>query len=67
MLDDAFALMAPNGSFVQFTYGPASPIPLKSLTGRYGAERSAPIWLNIPPARVWTYRRQVDPDMRPHA
>jgi phosphatidylethanolamine/phosphatidyl-N-methylethanolamine N-methyltransferase len=57
MLDDAFALMGQGGVFVQFTYGPASPMPLKSLTDRYAASRSAPVWLNIPPARVWTYRR----------
>jgi phosphatidylethanolamine/phosphatidyl-N-methylethanolamine N-methyltransferase len=56
VLDDAFALMGPGGVFVQFTYGPASPVPTTSLAGRYTALRSAPVWLNLPPARVWTYR-----------
>jgi len=59
LLDDAFAIMGAQGVFVQFTYGPASPVPLKSLTGRYAAVRSAPVWLNLPPARVWTYRPET--------
>ena len=29
LLDEAFAPMGPEGSFVQFTYGLASPMPLK--------------------------------------
>jgi phosphatidylethanolamine/phosphatidyl-N-methylethanolamine N-methyltransferase len=62
LLDDAFALMGPQGVFVQFTYGPVSPIPLRGLVGRYTTRRSAPIWLNLPPARVWTYR--LDPERR---
>ena len=62
LLDDAFALMGSQGAFVQFTYGPVSPIPLRPLVGLYTARRSPPIWLNLPPARVWTY--QLDPERR---
>ena len=62
LLDDAFALMGSRGVFVQFTYGPASPVPLRPLVGLYTARRSPPIWLNLPPARVWTYR--LDPERR---
>lgn len=55
LLDDAFARMDERGLFVQFTYGLVSPIPLRLLAGRYTAKRGAPIWLNVPPARVWSY------------
>ncbi len=67
LLDDAFALMGPGGVFVQFTYGPASPVPMNALTGRYAALRSAPVWLNLPPARVWTYRLDGAAERRAHA
>ena len=60
LIEDAFALMAPGGVFVQFTYGVASPIPRPASAGRFSAHATAPIWLNLPPARVWTYR--ADPD-----
>ena len=33
-----------------------SPIPREACARRYSARRAAPIWLNLPPARVWTYR-----------
>lgn len=57
LLDDAFALMAPNGTFVQFTYGMTSPVP-RSAAALFDAEVSPPVWLNLPPARVWIYRRK---------
>jgi phosphatidylethanolamine/phosphatidyl-N-methylethanolamine N-methyltransferase len=56
LIGDAFALMGPDGVFVQFTYGLLSPIPRDICDGRYSACCSAPIWRNVPPARVWTYR-----------
>ena len=56
LLADAFSLMAPDGSFVQFTYGMNSPIPRQAAPD-YVADVSAPVWLNLPPARVWVYRR----------
>jgi phosphatidylethanolamine/phosphatidyl-N-methylethanolamine N-methyltransferase len=62
LIDDAFALLEPDGVFVQFTYGMASPISRPAGAGRYSAHATAPIWLNLPPARVWTYRS--DPDAR---
>lgn len=54
LIGDAFALMGPQGVFVQFTYGLASPVPRDA--SRYSAVRSRPILLNLPPAFVWTYR-----------
>ena len=56
LLEDAFSLMAPGGTFVQFTYGMNSPIPRRAALD-YEADVSAPVWLNLPPARVWIYRR----------
>ena len=56
LIGDAFALMGPSGLFVQFTYGLQSPIPPEVCDNRYVAVRSRPILLNLPPARVWTYR-----------
>ena len=57
LLDDAFALMMPGGSFVQFTYGMTSPVP-RAAAAAYDADVSPPIWFNLPPARVWIYRRK---------
>ena len=59
LIDDAFALMGPSGLFVQFTYGLMSPIPPEVCANRYAAVRSRPILLNLPPARVWTYRLEA--------
>jgi len=56
LIEDAFALMAKGGVFVQFSYGAASPIPGRAGPGSFSVHGSAPIWANLPPARVWTYR-----------
>jgi len=58
LIGDAFAIMGPEGVFVQFTYGLHSPIPREACVGRYAAHRGPAIWRNLPPARVWTYRRE---------
>lgn len=55
LMQEAFALMAPQAPFVQFTYAIVSPIP-KALTG-VSSEASERIWMNLPPARVWVYRK----------
>jgi phosphatidylethanolamine/phosphatidyl-N-methylethanolamine N-methyltransferase len=57
LLHEAFALMRPEAPFVQFTYKPSSPVPLKGAAMR--AEASGMVWLNLPPARVWVYRQPV--------
>ena len=59
LIDDVFALMAPSGSFVQFTYGMSSPVP-RAAALDYDAQVSAPVWFNLPPARVWVYRRKSE-------
>jgi phosphatidylethanolamine/phosphatidyl-N-methylethanolamine N-methyltransferase len=60
LLADAFDCMTPDGCFVQFTYGRVSPVPRdKALALDFHVEASPPVWLNLPPARVWIYRRQA--------
>jgi phosphatidylethanolamine/phosphatidyl-N-methylethanolamine N-methyltransferase len=56
LIADALNLLAPGAPLVQFTYAVVSPLP-KPLQG-VRAEASDRIWLNVPPARVWVYRRQ---------
>jgi len=55
LIRDAFELMVPGAPFVQFTYSVASPLPQRF--GGFTAEPSERIWMNLPPARVWVYRK----------
>jgi phosphatidylethanolamine/phosphatidyl-N-methylethanolamine N-methyltransferase len=55
LIRDAFVALVPGAPFVQFTYSVAPPIP-KSLPG-VSTEASERIWMNLPPARVWVYRK----------
>jgi phosphatidylethanolamine/phosphatidyl-N-methylethanolamine N-methyltransferase len=55
LIRDAFDLMVPGAPFVQFTYSVAAPLP--KLIGGFSVEASERIWMNIPPARVWVYRK----------
>jgi phosphatidylethanolamine/phosphatidyl-N-methylethanolamine N-methyltransferase len=54
LLNEAFGLLKPGAPFVQFTYMNNSPVPLED---DFEATVSQRIWKNLPPARVWTYRR----------
>jgi phosphatidylethanolamine/phosphatidyl-N-methylethanolamine N-methyltransferase len=55
LLAEAFALLAPGAPFVQFTYAVVPPIPSSYAGAR--AQASERIWFNLPPARVWIYRK----------
>ncbi|MGX9390922.1 class I SAM-dependent methyltransferase [Nitrobacteraceae bacterium UC4446_H13] len=55
LIRDAFSALTPGAPFVQFTYSVTPPIP-KSLPG-VSTEASERIWMNLPPARVWVYRK----------
>jgi phosphatidylethanolamine/phosphatidyl-N-methylethanolamine N-methyltransferase len=55
LLDTAHAAMRPNAPFIQFTYAVVPPMPARSP--EYTATCSNTVWLNLPPARVWVYRR----------
>jgi phosphatidylethanolamine/phosphatidyl-N-methylethanolamine N-methyltransferase len=56
LIREAFTALSPGAPFVQFTYSGAPPIP-KSLPG-VSTEASERIWMNLPPARVWVYRKR---------
>ena len=46
--------LAPGAPIIQFSYGTNAPVtPPQGFTVR----RAALVWANIPPARVWVYRR----------
>lgn len=55
LLREALGLMSPGAPFVQFTYAVVSPIPRRPAG--VTAEASERIWMNLPPARVWIYRK----------
>jgi len=60
LLNQAFELMGEDGLFIQFTYGlTKSPMPMHAhgVKGAFVGKGSPPIVLNIPPARVWRYRK----------
>lgn len=55
LLHAAFEMMRPGSPFIQFTYATVSPMPLKA--GGFEGAVSPRVWLNLPPARVWVYRK----------
>lgn len=54
----AFDILAPDGVYVQFTYGTKPALSAEQM-GRLGIKVSngPKVWLNIPPARVFHFRR----------
>jgi phosphatidylethanolamine/phosphatidyl-N-methylethanolamine N-methyltransferase len=56
LLQAAHEAMHPGAPFIQFTYAVVPPIPTQS--GEYTASGSNRVWLNLPPARVWVYRKR---------
>jgi phosphatidylethanolamine/phosphatidyl-N-methylethanolamine N-methyltransferase len=55
LINEALSFLAPGAPFIQFTYAVVPPLP-RAIAG-VRAEVSERIWLNLPPARVWIYRR----------
>ncbi|MBX9621379.1 MAG: hypothetical protein K2X28_05050 [Alphaproteobacteria bacterium] len=55
ILESCFEIMSPNGAYLQYTYSPRSSI--KAETYGLSKERIGTIFLNIPPATVWQYKR----------
>ena len=55
LVDSALDHMAAGGRLIQFSYGVKPPVP--AVEGRFTVERRALVALNVPPARVWLYRR----------
>jgi len=56
----AFNLLQPGGKYVQFTYGPKPPVAA-AVRDALGLtwERREKIWLNLPPACSYVFRRPV--------
>lgn len=58
ILAAAFAVMRPEGVFVQYTYGPSAPVaPEVCAALGLHAECLGWAWRNLPPARVYVYSR----------
>ena len=59
ILQAAHDILAPQGVYVQFTYGPRPPVP-PALLDRVGffAEAGPKVWANLPPARVYYFRKK---------
>jgi|KBSSwiStaDraftv2_1062776.scaffolds.fasta_scaffold183085_2 phosphatidylethanolamine/phosphatidyl-N-methylethanolamine N-methyltransferase len=59
ILQGALSVLVPRGAFVQFTYGAGPPVP-RALLEELGLEAThgPRIWLNVPPAVIWTFRRR---------
>jgi phosphatidylethanolamine/phosphatidyl-N-methylethanolamine N-methyltransferase len=58
ILTGVFDVLREGGCFIQFTYGPASPVSRELLTELgLKATRAGVAWLNVPPATVYVYTR----------
>jgi phosphatidylethanolamine/phosphatidyl-N-methylethanolamine N-methyltransferase len=53
LLREGFSFLQPSAPFIQFTYAPLSPLPASK---KYSTKGSDPVWRNMPPARVFTYK-----------
>ena len=58
ILDAAFSVLKPEGRYIQFTYGPKSPVS-RDLLAEMGlsVRRGGFAWWNVPPASVYVYTR----------
>ena len=61
-LQGHLALMAPGAPFIQFTYALVPPVRPARIDAT--AECAAFVKRNLPPARVFVYRREIDADSR---
>ncbi|WP_407493439.1 class I SAM-dependent methyltransferase [Pseudooceanicola sp. MF1-13] len=60
VVGSAFKVLADRGSFVQITYSPNSPISAERLAEMgLSVRKRGTVWANLPPARVFEYRRKL--------
>jgi len=60
ILGSAFEVLSPRGRFIQFTYGPFSPVPRELLDELHlKSHRAGTAWRNMPPANVFVYQRRT--------
>jgi phosphatidylethanolamine/phosphatidyl-N-methylethanolamine N-methyltransferase len=56
----SLSVLEPDGVFVQFTYRQSSPVPERICEGlRLQGERYCRVWINLPPAGIWVYRKRI--------
>jgi phosphatidylethanolamine/phosphatidyl-N-methylethanolamine N-methyltransferase len=55
LVGHAMAMMPPESPFVQFSYALVPPV--RAAEGRWTLDVSDWVLMNLPPARVWTYRK----------
>ncbi|MEX0853557.1 MAG: methyltransferase domain-containing protein [Bauldia sp.] len=55
LIENALDRVLPGGRLIQFSYGLGPPVA--AAPGRFTVERTALVLANLPPARVWVYRR----------
>ncbi|MDB5490551.1 MAG: phospholipid N-methyltransferase [Micavibrio sp.] len=60
LINTALDQLAPGAPLIQFSYGFHSPVAAPSGSR---VEMTTFIWRNLPPARVWVYRRDVQPSL----
>ncbi len=60
ILKNSLGVLAPGGIFVQFTYRQNSPVP-EHIAASLGLSvtRYSRVWINLPPASIWVYRRET--------
>jgi phosphatidylethanolamine/phosphatidyl-N-methylethanolamine N-methyltransferase len=56
LIEQALDRMAPGRPVIQFSYSLFAP-PVAAVKGRFTVEHSPWVLTNLPPARVWLYRR----------
>jgi len=68
ILRGAFECLRPDGRFIQFTYGPMSPIS-DGVLGSLGLNmrRGEFVLRNVPPATVWVYQRNQSKAITPRS
>jgi phosphatidylethanolamine/phosphatidyl-N-methylethanolamine N-methyltransferase len=54
LVETVCRLLCPGAPFVQFSYGVNAPV---AAPPGFGVSRAALVWANLPPARVWVYRK----------
>lgn len=58
IVNAAFAILAPRGHYVQFTYGPRPPLPAETIAALgLKVNKGHKVWANLPPATVYRFRR----------
>ncbi|HEY2033942.1 MAG TPA: rRNA adenine N-6-methyltransferase family protein [Rhizomicrobium sp.] len=56
LIEGALAKLKPSAPYIQFSYGFEPPIPAPAGST---VSRAALVLMNLPPARVWVYRRSI--------